>query len=434
MKMFKGYYSIINLCSNKFLKAFGLYTITKVLNSCIPFFLLPIMTLYLSPEDYGLISMVVVVASFVQPIVTLNMDSSIVRKYYDTNVDIPKYIGSCIIYILISVVFCTLILHFTKEKIEVIIHVPSMVLSLIPLYCFFLFFKNILLYFWQVKSLPLKFGTFSICCTIVEVSIALFCIIILGLNWRGRVVSLGITAFFSAIFAFFYFKKKQMILFALNKDYLRHAIVYGIGLVPHAIGGSIMVLANRFYIGNMISLEEVGFYSVANQLACILSFLILSFNNAYVPWLFERLSNKEYDKTKLVRTTYIFMCGFCLLGFFSYVIIDQIFPFFINSSFENSLKHVPWLLLGFVFQGFYFVQTNYIMFVEKTYLTGSITIISATISIFLNLIFIKFWGAIGASIAFAVTYLLYFVLTWIVSAKVFPMPWFKFKMYEKKNC
>jgi Na+-driven multidrug efflux pump len=49
--------------------------------------------------------------------------------------------------------------------------------------------------------------------------------------------------------------------------------------------------------------------------------------------------------------------------------------------------------------------------------------LSAGINVILNYFFIKANGAIGAAQATIVTFLIIFILTWILSARVYKMPW-----------
>lgn len=413
--------------SSKLVKSFGIYTIARIINSCIPFFILPVMTKYLSPADYGVISMITTIAAFVLPFVSINTDSAIVRKYYDKEEVISEYIGTCICLILVSCIVITVICYCSANHISIWLQVPPYVLCLIPLYCVFLFFKTIVLYSWQVKGEPLKYGIFSIIFTAIEISIALFAIIVLGMNWEGRAFSLFTAAFLATCFAIFNLSKRNMLRLCFVKEKANHAIKYGAGLIPHAVGGSLMVLANRFFLTNMVSIDETGLFGVATQLASLLSFITLSFNNAYVPWLYEKLSKKNnVENKRIVKITYLYFVLIFVIAVVSYFAILIIFPFFVNEQFSDAFKYIPLLLVGHVFEGFYYMVTNYIMYSGKTYFNGLSTIIAGIISVALNYIFIKCLGGVGASMAYATTYLVYFLMTWYISNKVYRMPWFSF--------
>ena len=417
------------LANNRLVKFTGIYTIAKVVNSSIPFLLLPIMTAYLTPADYGVISLITTVVAFTTPFVTLSLDSAVVRRYYYKGGGIPEYIGTCVMIVTILCILVTLLMFLFGSFLSVTIQIPEYVIWIIPIYCVFLFFKSIVLYNWQVKGEPIKFGLFSIISTLIEISIAVTLIVKFGFNWQGRAISLLSTGFLLALFSVSYLSKKGMLELRYNKEYASHAAKYGLGLIPRALGASLMVLSNRFFITNMVSIDETGLYGVASSLASILSFVTLSFNNAYVPWLFEGLSKKD-DKQNLqiVRVTYIYLFFIIILGFLSFLLIILVFPIFVNSSFDQSTKYIPWLLAGYVFQGGYFMMTNYILYSEKTYYNGMVTVFSGFISLLLNYLFIKQYGAVGAAIAFMFSYFIYFVITWFVANRVCNMPWFKIKV------
>lgn len=419
------------LAISNLVKTTGIYTIAKVINASIPFLLLPILTSYLSPTDYGIISMITTTVAFVTPFVTLNMDSAIVRRYYYKEGSIAKYIGTCLEIVFIICLLVSLLFAMFGDILGHLVSLPNYVVWLIPIYCVFQFLKTVVLYNWQVKDQAIKFGVFSIIATLLEVSIAIFLIVGLGYDWKGRAISLMSSSFILSVFAILYLKRKKMLSLSYTKEYSRHATKYGLGLIPHALGASMMVLANNFFITNMVSVEETGLYGVASSLSGLLSFITLSFNNAYVPWLFKNLSiGNTGIKRKVVKITYLYLAFIFIVGVLSYFFIVLIFPVFVNESFSEASKYIPWLLLGLVFQGGYFMMTNYILYSEKTFYNGIVTISTGLINLGLNYLLILRFGAIGAAIAFSVTYLIYFILTWIVANKVYPMPW---AIFHSKN-
>ena len=415
---------IKKLLSNGLVRSTGIYTIAKVINSSIPFFLLPIMTAYLTPADYGVISMITTVVAFVTPFVNLNLDSAIVRRYYYKDNSISRYIGTCVYIISFLCIIVTLIFLLIGSKLSKLIQVPNYVIWIIPIYCVFIFFKSIVLYNWQVKDEPYKYGVLSVVSTLIEVLIAIVLIVRLGFNWQGRAISLLSSAFILAIFSVLYLHKKGMLRMQYDTEHAQHAFKFGTGLIPHALGASMMVLSNRFFITNMVSIDETGLYGVASSMASILSFVTLSFNNAYCPWLFDHLTKKDSVINRMVvKVTYSYLLFIVLLGLVAFFFISFIFPIFVNESFSAAMKYIPWLLLGYVFQGGYFMMTNYILYSEKTYYNGIVTIISGLISLLLNYFLISKYGAIGAAMAFSVTYLIYFIITWYVANAVYKMPW-----------
>ena len=182
---------------------------------------------------------------------------------------------------------------------------------------------------------------------------------------------------------------------------------------------------NRFFLLKMVNIAETGLYGVAFQVASILSFFAFSFNNAYVPWLFNKLTlNEKNIKITIVKLTYYYFIIILILGLLLYFIATPlIFDYFINKNYNNSLKFSFLITMGFVFQGMYLMVTNYINYSEKTHYQAIVTIFIGVLNIPMNYYLINIYGSIGAAVTFCLSYILLFIFTWIMSYKAYKMPW-----------
>jgi Na+-driven multidrug efflux pump len=84
---------------------------------------------------------------------------------------------------------------------------------------------------------------------------------------------------------------------------------------------------------------------------------------------------------------------------------------------------VGWLALGFLFSAMYYMVTNYIFYTRRTAWLAGITFLTAAINIPLTYFLILTSGAVGAAQATAISLGLSFLFTWLVSQRVYPMPW-----------
>src|SRR5665648_509182 len=95
--------SIRRLLASSLIKTSFIYTLTKAINASIPFLLMPVLTRYLNPEDYGVVAMFGVLLSFLVPFTGLNSHGAIARKYYDRDeVDLPTYVTNCLLILITS--------------------------------------------------------------------------------------------------------------------------------------------------------------------------------------------------------------------------------------------------------------------------------------------------------------------------------------------
>lgn len=91
-----------------------------------------------------------------------------------------------------------------------------------------------------------------------------------------------------------------------------------------------------------------------------------------------------------------------------------------------------WIALAFSLNGMYTVVNQYLLFKEKTHIISMITICTILFSMLITYVLITLNGVIGAAQGVAFTYLARLLVTWIISHKSHPMPWFS-KLNMIKN-
>ena len=95
----------------------------------------------------------------------------------------------------------------------------------------------------------------------------------------------------------------------------------------------------------------------------------------------------------------------------------------VGEKFISAGQFIIWITLGGAFQGMYYMVTNYIFYVQKTHLLAWVTFLTAFINLISSYFLISWNGSIGAAQGTMIAFLLSFLLTWFLSAKVYKMPW-----------
>jgi len=409
-------------------KSSSIYTIASFSNAVIPFLLLPLLTTHLSPVDYGIITMFTTVQAFIYPILSVNLEGAVARKFYSNDTELSVYIGNCLmIFISTTIILMGLVFVFS-DVLESKTEIPRNWILIIPIVSAAQFLSNLSLSLWQVREKAIKYASFQISQSLMNALLTLFFVLILSYNWTGRILAITISVIIFAFLSIIILWRQHDIKFLFNFSYIKHALKYGGGLIPHAIGATLILMTNRLFLTRMISIEESGFYGVANQICAVIGLLTISFNNAFVPWLFKKLTENRHDeKLRIVKLTYLYFILIILIGLTYYLIQPFIFKFFVGTRFHSAFQYCFWITLGFIFQGMYYMVTNYINFAEKTHLQALLTISIGLINIPLNYFLIKYFGAIGAAISFALIFFLFFCFSWVLSSKVYKMPWNLFR-------
>ena len=415
--------------SHRLFKNAFVYTTTNTIRRAIPFFLLPILTRYLTPSDYGIVATFEVVLLLMMISVELNVSGAVKVNFFKLEREkIKIYMGNVILIGLVGFILTFGIVYILKAPLSRLIKFPENWLSILPIIALAQFFILLILTFWQVEEKPLPYGIFQILQIVLEVGLSLSFIVILGWKWQGRLSGAAIAPVIFAFVAFLILRKRKYITFSFNKDYIKDALLFGIPLIPHVLGGWMMVYIGRLFVNSMIGVSETGIYTVGCQIGMIIGLLAVSFNKAWTPFLYRKLSENSYStKLKIVKLTYLYSAGIISLALLLSLIAPLFLKLFVSRTFYPAYKYVAWVALGYALQGMYFMVANYIFYVKKTYILSGITFFCAIINIALNYFLIRNNGAIGAAQAITITFFIFFVLTWILSARVYKMPWLIWK-------
>ena len=417
----------------KFIRSAFFYTAANLLNAIVPILLLPVLTSFLTKEDYGLVSIFQVLVMIMLPLTGLNAHAAVEREYFNKKHTFATYTSSAVYLQLVSSIITAAGLLMFGASISRWIEFPQPYLWMIAVYCLCHNLSEVLLSIWRVENRALNYGIFRISRTVLELGLSVALVSVFSQGWLGRIQGMILAAAISSLVAITLFFKKGFFRIKVDSNSVKDIVRFGIPLVPHVLGGVVIIYSDRIFITKMVSLEETGSYTVGYQVAMAIALLQSSFNLAWVPWFYEKLQlNQHADKIKFVRFTYLYN-AFLLVSSVALTLASPLlFQLFINASYVDSIQFVFWIALAFAFDGMYKMVVNYIFFLKKTYLVSIITFATAALNLLLNFYFIKLYGAVGAAKATALCMFLQFITVWIISNRQYPMPWFG-AFYPKIN-
>ena len=414
-----------HIFKHKLFKNTFIYTGTSVINRAIPFFLLPVMTRYLTPADYGIVATFNVLLAIMVVFVGLSMHGAVNINFFKLNRDeLKEYIGNVFFILLSNFLLVLTIVYILKSYFSFFTKFPENWILIIVIVALFQSIFTIIMGLWQVEQKPLPYGLFQISRTILNVSLSIVFVVLLGWGWQGRILGITSTSIAFGLVSIFVIYKREYVKFSFNKKYIKDALFFGVPLIPHALGGWIITGIDRIFINSMVGIAATGIYAVGYQIGMVIEILAYSFNLAWSPFLYEKLKeNNHSTKVKIVKFTYLYDVGIIFLALALSFIAPYFLKFFVSKDFYFAYKYVFWIALGHAFNGMYFMVVNYIFYVKKTYILAWVTFFSAGVNILLNYFFIKANGAIGAAQATTITFFIKFILVWILSAKAYKMPW-----------
>ncbi|WP_229007179.1 lipopolysaccharide biosynthesis protein [Methylophilus sp. Leaf408] len=405
----------------------ALYTLANVLNGAIPFLLLPVLTRVFTPEEYGLVTLISLLISILGAFTGLSIHGAVSVNFFNKSINHPRFVGSCVQILIGSTSLTLLIAYLFSDQLSQFLHIPKHWLLIATVASAAQFIINIRLTLWQVKEQALHYSIAQVSQTVFNISLSLALVFWLFMGWEGRALGIVLSSLFFCALALLSMQNDQAITWRGDRSYTRKALLFGVPLIPHVIGGLVMAMSDRFFIAKILDTSQVGIFTVALQVSLIINFIVDGLLKSYSPELMRQLqTNNEEEKLGIVKKTY-WIFGFLFLISTLYIfVLPFVLPLIVGDKFNTSITYVPWLVYAGMFSGLYYLVGLYIVFVGKTHLLSIITLTVSLIHCALLYLLIHTNGLIGAAQAVLISSILMFVFTWLFSSRVYPMKWLYF--------
>jgi O-antigen/teichoic acid export membrane protein len=411
---------------DRLFRGFAIYLGSSIVNKAIPFLLLPVLTKYLSTEEYGILAIYQVMISFGMPIIGMNMQNNITRNFFRESKD---FLGRMVFNILIvlwfsSTIFLIVIalyISFGGEQFSI----PQRWLYALPLIGLMNMVNSLNLTILRNTKKALEYGAFEITKTAFDLSITIILIVIYTYGWEGRATGILAGTLVMGMVSLYRIWQSGYLHFEIDFSQLKSILTVSLPLIPHALGGVIITLSDRIFINQMVSTSAVGVYTVGYQFGMIMLLVITAFNRTWSPWMYELLAeDTEENKKTIVKATYLVGGGFVILALAITGIAYFLLPFMTAENYHGGTVYVIWIAMGYAFNGMYTLVFPYGVHVGKTSYLGITTFSAAIVNLIANYYLISINGALGAAQATLISYIIMFGSVWWYSNKLFPMPWF----------
>lgn len=399
------------------------------MDRAIPFLMLPILTRYLSPADYGIIATYSTFTGFLGIFIGLSMFGAIgVNYFHFKQEDLAKYVGNIFIILLIATFIVTLIVWLFQPYLVEKLKLPVIWLYIAIIATLMRMITGINLVLWRSKQQPKPYSLYLLLQTLFDFCVSLSLVVILYYGWEGRVIGKASAAVIFGLLSIILLYRNGYATLNYSVKYIKDALKFGIPLIPHQMALWMRAGVDILLITSIIGVSETGLYNVGLQFGMIVGIFVGAFNNAYSPYLYEKLKSITPKIQKdLVKFTYFYFIGIVVFAMILSSISTWLIPYFLGEKFYEASKYVYWIALAYSFQGMYVMVVNYIFYAKKNHHLSLVTVMTSIFHVLLSYILIKTYGPIGAAYSTVVSYFLTFILVWHVSNKVFPMPWFYFR-------
>ena len=404
---------------NNLLKKFLSFSIGGYVNAVIGFFMLPFITRILTPEEYGIASLIAVLVDMLVIMCSMGLDQGLVRFFYEEDEDNRgRLLYNSISYPIIFFFILSIILFIFKDKITFfILNKNDNFLWKVILVS--ILFRILHLFSILIIRMQQKGKLFSFFNILLKVSEFLF-ILILYKIYKNSYKILILASLFSFILTSLlsvFFERKIWTFSGKEKITKKELLKYSFPLVLTMGLTWLFASADKLTIKYFSDLNQVGLYSSSFKIVSIISVIQSGFTTFWTPIVYEHYSKNPEDTLFYKKANDYLSIIFFSMGL-GILIFRDLIVFLLGDKYYLSKFIIPMLIFIPVM---YLISETTVMgisFKKKSKYFLYISIVVSITNILGNIILVPFLGAKGAAISTGISYILFFALRTYFSNKL----------------
>lgn len=399
--------------NNLVVKASAWYFLSNIFVKGFAYLSIPIFTRMLSQAEFGEYNNFVSWISILAIIVTFSLKSSVSVARFDYRDNLYDFISSILLINIFLVSFFFLITRINVPGFE-------------RLFCFedryiVIMFAYILVSVgFEIFQIEQRFkyhyklsAFLSVISVLSSTGIALIAVVLLDNKLLARIYGnyMPLIVLYSIIYIWYLLKAHH-----IKIEYIRYAFRYSLPLVPHLLGCVLLDSSDKIMITAMCGDEETAIYSLAYTCAMAVKVVNASMNDAFSPWLGEKIDRKEYKTVYNMSTKYIMFFALFCVGLM--LISPEIVLVAGGDAYRDAIDIIPVIMAGAYFQFVYCMYVNIEQYKKKNIGIAIGTASAALINIVLNYICINAFGYKAAAYTTLVSYIALLVFHYFLVRKI----------------
>lgn len=391
------------------------YGLTSSLQNVLGFVLLPILTVYYTPAEFGVYSIILLASALASAIFYFGASSALGRFYFDEDSDeYRKEIVSTALFITITGALLLVLLSFLfGDYLSVLLfdspiyRVPIILAFSGAAFGFLLNSMTLLLRYEKRSVLFMVVTLVGVCLNFVitYILLTIFHYGILAPLW-GSFLSMGLC------FVFLFVIKFSGLTLKVNPSYYKKILFFGIQFSISGLLFYLLDYIDRIIIKELLPMADVGIYSLGCRIAAVINvILIIPFSLIWAPIRMQYASSDDNQGFTSKIFSYLVISGFVLVSLAMLFGEDLMSLVFVNDKYAGASKVFPLIMLSLLFYGFQNILDFGIYLHKKVYFYIIISLIGITFNVVMNYWLIPHFGYMASAY---ITFFTYFITTGLI--------------------
>jgi O-antigen/teichoic acid export membrane protein len=179
--------------------------------------------------------------------------------------------------------------------------------------------------------------------------------------------------------------------------------------------------SDRVMIERFVGLDEVGRYSIGYSFGMVISLAVAAFGSAWPPYFISFLHKREEAAVLFGQIFKYYVIAFGSLTLLFFLMARPVVTVMTAPPYHSAFMVVGLVALAYMLKGCYLIMLPALVYEKKLYLQTVIEWAAAAINVGLNFILIPLFLKQGAAISTLIAYFCLPVLTYLVGRKYLPV-------------
>lgn len=385
--------------NNKALKSGLIYAAASIINAGLVFLITPYFTRTMGKESYGAYNNFLSWYNILS-VLSLNLHASFISARRDYRDEYCSYIKSMFVLNFIILGVYSLIIFAGKKWFLGLFgfDTPYMMLMLayIAFYQVFMMYQVNERFSYRYKIAVLLI----VVCAITTAAMSMVLVVTMKNQLLGRVIGLVVPSIVVGIVSGILLVKRGE---KVNLKHWKYVLPICIPYIPHLLSLSLLNSLDKAMITSMVGSAETAIYSVAYTCGSVISLVVGVLNNAFAPWMTNKIDSNEAGEVKKVSIIYVSIFQIILGGVLIWA--PELVYILGGKDYMDAVSMMPAIIIGCSMQLIYTMYVNIEQYYKKTSYMAIVSIIAALLNALLNYMLIPIRGYKIAAITTLISYL-----------------------------
>lgn len=404
-----------------------IYGIGGVLSQAAGLITLPLMTRCLTSLEYGSIEVIAALTGYFNLLIGLNMMTGLYRYFYETDEASGErkvmvstaflFFGFCGLMVML----CSFLFggQFSQSLFGDADHVSLIHLAFAALIPVAIYTYSLCLLRFENKALP--YILIALTVSLIYMGCIILFIAVLKTGISGYYYSQIISNTIGALLALFI--SRELLTLRFSRSWFKKLARYSFPLVPGSLFAWSLSANNRMFLNAAATPVQVAYYGLANKAAIIITLATQAFCNAWEPTMYSLLNREEKIKRTLPRMLSLYIFGTLSICTLVMTFAREIFLFLAPAEYLAGIGLLGIMQLRWIFtMGVYVIDPGTAK-TGKTYWVSVMLGLAVIVNLVSNAVLTPQLGLYGAVISELLGYAAAMCGRWIVSDRLFPIPW-----------